>query len=346
MNEITNNRARPDRDDETLARLLQLAGRSEPIASDVEDRVYRAVRREWLASTSHPDSARVYSTVRREWNRTPARRSRIRRWAMPLAMAASAVLALTIILLPEEPAMTPVAIGTVAKTIGQADSNFPTGSEVFVGDRLTTGSGGGMSVRLAGAESVRLDENTTLVIGAGNQFELVAGRVYADTGNLIRRNQGLVIETVMGTVTDVGTQFSVAVSASVLDVAVREGRVDVLSENREFVAVAGERMRVQGGQDAMFEALPPHDEYWSWVASLAPAYDIEDRSLLDFLRWASRESGLELEFEDNELRMAAMRTDLHGSIQDLEPTEAIGAVLSTTTFDYRFDGNRLLIYRD
>jgi ferric-dicitrate binding protein FerR (iron transport regulator) len=346
MSKNMNNTEQTHRDDETLARLLQLAGRSEPIAADVEDRVYRAVRREWLASTSQPDSKRVYSTVRREWNKTPARRSRIRRWAMPLAMAASAVLALTIVLQPEAPVTTPVSIGTVAKTVGQANGNFAVGSEVFVGDRLTTGAGGGMSVRLAGAESVRLDENTTLVIGAGNQFELVAGRVYADTGNLIRRDQGLVIDTAIGTVTDVGTQFSVAVSASLLDVAVREGRVDVLNEDREFVAVAGERMRVQSGQNAKFESLPPHDEYWDWVASLAPAYDIEDRSLLDFLRWASRESGLELDFEDNELRMAAMRTDLHGSIQDLEPTEAIGAVLSTTTFKYRFDGNQLVIYRD
>ena len=64
------------------------------------------------------------------------------------------------------------------------------------------------------------------------------------------------------------------------------------------------------------------------------------------MRWAARETGYELVFETNGLRMSAMRTDLHGSVEGFEPTEAIGAVLSTTTFNYRFDGEKLVIYRD
>ena len=58
-----------DRDDQALARLLQLAGSSDPIADDIEKRVYAAVRKEWEASTAEPDEARVYQNVRREWNR-------------------------------------------------------------------------------------------------------------------------------------------------------------------------------------------------------------------------------------------------------------------------------------
>jgi len=344
MNRNTNER--PDRDDEALARLLQLAGRSDPIAGDVEDRVYRAVRQEWLASTSQPDSARVYTQVRREWNKTPARRSRVWRWAVPLAMAASAILALALVLQPAPPVATVVPVGTVAKTVGLQSQRYANGAEIFPGDTLATGPGGGMSIRLSNAESLRLDQETTLVVVAANRFELAGGRVYADTGNFMFRDKGLVIDTAMGTVTDVGTQFAVDVGAGSLDVAVREGRVDVVNEGQEFVAVAGERMRLDAGQGATFEELAAHDDYWDWVSSLAPAYDLENRSLLDFLRWATRETGLELVFTSNDLRMAAMRTDLHGSVEDFDPATAIGAVRATTTFKYRFDGDKLVINRD
>jgi hypothetical protein len=92
-------------------------------------------------------------------------------------------------------------------------------------------------------------------------------------------------------------------------------------------------------------AIAPHDPYWDWTASLAPVFDIENKSLLDFLRWAARETGRELVFEDNELRMSAMRTDLHGSVEDFEPLEAVESVLATTNFRYRLEADRIVIAR-
>ena len=93
------------------------------------------------------------------------------------------------------------------------------------------------------------------------------------------------------------------------------------------------------------DAIAPHDPYWDWTASLAPEFNIENKSLLDFLRWAARETGRELVFEDTELRMSAMRTDLHGSVQDFEPLEAVESVLATTNFRYRLEADRIVIGR-
>jgi hypothetical protein len=146
-------------------------------------------------------------------------------------------------------------------------------------------------------------------------------------------------------VTDVGTQFAVELGAERLDVAVREGRVDVSRGADEFVAVAGERLRLGENDTAQMDAIAPHDPYWDWTASLAPVFDIENKSLLDFLRWAARETGRELVFEDNELRMSAMRTDLHGSVEDFEPLEAVESVLATTNFRYRLEADRIVIER-
>ena len=345
MSDKFTDKSERDADDETIARLFWLAGRSESVPSEVEARVYDKVLQEWQASTVEPDSARVYRRVRREWSKT-ASRSAARRWFVPVALAASVVLAVIVVTQPAQDLTRPLPVGTIVKMTGAADDSQFVGAHVYAGMTLETGGDGGISVALQHAESLRLDAGTKLVINDGDDFALVAGRVYLDTGDFIYRNKGVVIDTQFGVVSDVGTQFSVDVSADFLDVAVREGRVDVQSGSQERVAVAGERLFIDRSNNAEVGSLQPHDAYWDWVADLAPVYDLENRSLLEFLRWASRETGRELIFENDELRMAAMRTDLHGSVDDITPIEAVRAVMSTTSFRYRIEAHRIVIYRD
>jgi ferric-dicitrate binding protein FerR (iron transport regulator) len=288
----------------------------------------------------------VYRHVRREWQKDTTRR-RYRRWALPVALAASVVLAVTLLLQQPPSAPARVAIGTVARVVDAAASGAlpAAGQPVYAGDVLATGAGQKLSVVINNAVSLRLDQDTTLAAVAREEFRLESGRVYADTGDVMYRDHGLVVHTPMGTVTDVGTQFSVQLAAENLDVAVREGRVDVSRGADEFVAVAGERLRLRENDTAEMDAVAPHDPFWDWTASLAPVFDIENKSLLDFLRWAARETGRELVFEDNELRMSAMRTDLHGSVEDFEPLEAVESVLATTNFRYRLEADRIVIER-
>ncbi|MDH3821081.1 MAG: hypothetical protein OEU59_08155, partial [Gammaproteobacteria bacterium] len=104
-----------------------------------------------------------------------------------------------------------------------------------------------------------------------------------------------------------------------------------------------ERLVVDEAGSAEVTELAPHSTYWSWAAELAPTFDIENKSLMDFLDWASREAGMELVFASDELRMAAMRTELHGSVDDFEPIEAIESVLATTAFKYRIEQGKVVI---
>jgi hypothetical protein len=334
-----------DRDDQTLARLLQLAGSSDPIADDIEKRVYAAVRKEWEAGTAEPDEVRVYQNVRREWHKTAAH-SRVRRWALPFAMAALAVLAIAVVMQPPPPEPANMPLGEIIMNNDARIAGHREGSKIYAGDSVTSGSAGGISVILADGESIRLDRETTVAFDGRDRLRLIDGRVYADTGNFVYRDKALIIETDSGSVTDVGTQFSVDARGGSLDVAVREGRVDIRADQEEHVAVAGERLLLEPGQELKLEEITPHDDYWGWVSTLAPAYNIENRSLLDFLRWAARETGRELVFEDNELRMNAMKTDLHGSVQGFLPDDAITAVLATTNFRYRIADDRIVITRN
>ncbi|MFQ6006293.1 MAG: FecR domain-containing protein [Woeseia sp.] len=345
MNKQSNRGEDFGRDEATMARLLRLAGPRSRIPPEIESRVYERVKREWKVSSQLPESARVYKRVRREWTRMPSVAGG-RRWLLPLAVAASVVLAITVVLRPAPPPAVTIPIASVVKVIGDQEvRDLPSlGDTVLPGDTLTTREGQGISLLLARNESLRLDENTTVILTARDRLRLVRGRVYADTGEFIYRDGGIIVETSMGSVADVGTQFAVSVDDVRLDVAVREGRVDI-ENSKKFVAVAGERMTLTPQDGAVFGALAPHDAYWDWASALAPAYDIENKSLLDVLRWAARETGRELVFEDADLRMSAMRAEVHGPISDLEPLEALESVLTTTTFSYRIDARSIVIER-
>jgi hypothetical protein len=285
--------------------------------------------------------------VHKAWRRT--NRFSPRRIAMPVALAASVLLAIFLVVKPDStpvPGSADSVIGSVARVVGGDGSLLPeVGSRLQRGQRIATGPGEGVSVRVVGSESVRLAENTTVIFDDRHELTLLAGQIYADTGDLVYRDRNLVVTTPAGTVTDIGTRFVVAIDDALLEVAVREGRVDVRRGSEEHVAVGGERMTIAADGDVDIDNVDAHGDYWAWAAGLAPAYDIDGKSLFDFLRWAARETGHELVFADDELRLAAMRTDLHGSIEGFGPLQAIESVIATTSFRYRIDADRLIIER-
>lgn len=331
----------------TIGRLLRLAGERRRIPPGAEARIYRRVEEEWRRATSTPAGERVYRAVHEAWRRNHGRP--FRRFALPVALAASALLAVIIVLRPaplSAPGSADHVIGSVARVVVSEQTGLPRpGSRIVRGQRVATAAGEGISVRITGSESLRLDENTTVIFDGRHELTLMAGRIYADTGDLVYRDRNLVVTTPAGRITDIGTRFVVALEDALLEVAVRDGRVDVVRGATEHMAVGGERMTLAADGDVEIEHIEPHDDYWHWAASLAPVYDIDGKSLFDFLRWAARETGHELVFGDEELRLAAMRTDLHGSIRGFTPIEAVESVLATTAFTYRIESGRILVER-
>lgn len=340
MTKQIDNDKNSSRDEEAMSSLMRIAGPRADVPPDTQSRVYARVLQQWKTSTEKPDGSRVYHRVHKSWLRGSAR-SRITRWALPMAVAASMAL-FTIIESPPDAPRLPV-VGTIAKIVGPQNNDFVLGQNLRPGMTLITGEGQGLSLLLAHNESLRLGENSELRIVARSHFDLARGQVYADTGQFNYRNSGLKIDAGIATIMDVGTQFAVAYNEGELFVAVREGRVDIQRETKTFVAVAGERLAVSSSGSANIQPISPSAAYWEWATNLAPKYDIENKSLMDFLKWASREAGMELEFESNELRMSAMRTDLHGSVIDFTPLEALKSVLTTTRFHYRLKDGKIII---
>ena len=329
-------------DDTTFANLMKLAGERPAVPFSIESRVYHRVQEEWRNSTVQPNADKVYKEVHKSWRRD-ALRGTLLRWIAPVGVAATVVIAMIFASGPA-PVIVNVA-ATVSRVVGPdaMSSKYSKGAPVLAGDIISTGPDEGLSLLLARSESLRIDENTRIRVDAADQFTLLGGRVYADTGQFVYRNGGLKIETEFGVVTDVGTQFSVAANDQLLDVAVREGRVDVQGESDTYAARMGERLTLVPGEGASVADIDSHDDYWNWVVELAPTFDMTNKSLLDFLKWAARETGRELQFESNESRMSAMRTDVHGSADGLTPDEVLEAVLATTTVRYRLEDDTIII---
>ena len=327
---------------DALAKLLKLAGPRAEIPRGLELRTYELVRREWQASTKQSDGMKIYKKVRRAWRRD-ARLDMLMRWALPMGGVAAAILAIFVLTQPVPPAA--VAVATVSKVVmpAAATSRYLEDRTLFAGETVVTGAGEGLSLLLARSESLRIDENTQIRIDAKDRFTLMKGRVYADTGQFVYRDGGLTIETPFGSVTDVGTQFSVSSTYESLDVAVREGRVDISDDNTALVVVVGERMTLKQNMDPSISKIGARDEYWNWVTDLAPDFDVENGSLFDFLEWVARETGRKLIFENDELRMSAMREDIHGQISNLSPDDALRAVLPTTSVRYRIEADKIVI---
>lgn len=266
------------------------------------------------------------------------------RWAVPASLAATILIALAINYEAPDVPLRPA--GTVAYVYGDPASTstgFIVGDTVYIGDNLETGPDSGVSISLADDISLRIAASTSIRLDHTDEITLFQGQIYADSGERIYRDRHLTINTSGGSATDIGTQFSVAYESSRMSVAVREGRVDVARDQSVFTAEAGDRVVLQPGFEVSVDQVASYDPSWDWATSLAPDFDIKNRSLLDFLKWAARETGKTLVFSSDDVRMAAMGTKLFGSIKRFTPEEALVSVLPTTTFGYEIDEQSITI---
>lgn len=309
--------------DDALAKLMNLAGPRADIPAELQARVHRNVRDAWSRSTRY---------------RQPMR------WAIPAALAATVLLAISIG--NRTPVLTQQAVGTIASVTGVSShggAQFKRGDAVQAGDILQTGDESGLSVALNGDVSLRVAANTAVRVDRLDSLTLLNGLVYVDSGERIYRDKHITIHTADAIVTDVGTQFSVFSSDRELNVAVREGRVDIGDDKSTYTAMAGDTLTIPAGGDAIRGQVAPSDPSWDWATALSPGFDNNDRSLLDLLKWAARESGKELVFPNNDVRLAAMATKLYGSFAGFTPDEAIASALATTHFKYRIEQNSITI---
>jgi ferric-dicitrate binding protein FerR (iron transport regulator) len=321
--------------EDALASVIRLAGRR-PVAPD-------AVR------------ARVYASVRAAWEQgtRTKRRPRPSPWWMAAAAALAAVtVAIGIARRPAEvPGMAVASLQDVRGELwiarGRAGSWEPVDAAadeaVRAGDALRTKSAGRAVVALRGDVSLRIAEETELVVQAADRVEVERGTIYVDSGVEPRPGAAIHVLTPVGEVKDVGTQFEVRADAASLRIRVREGAVQFEGGDRTLQGGAGEELMIPARGEAVRAQISPTDAAWTWAMELAALRRTGDYPAATLLQWVSRETGRALRFDNSDTEAHARALVVHGA-RGLSPLETLEVVAATTDLTCELDGATIAIH--
>jgi ferric-dicitrate binding protein FerR (iron transport regulator) len=321
-----------------IERLLRLAGARPAAPAAVQERVYAAARARWRSVVA-------------------ARRRRLGLfWASGLAAAAAAVLMVVAPGLRKPIPEAGVAGGlpeaaTLTRVVGSPRTEPPTrqafepGALIPDDTEIETGPEDRAALLLSDGTSLRLDHDTRIRLLQGPRIDLERGAVYAVSAEPARADRAFRVMTGLGTVRDVGTRFQVRLAGDVLKVTVRSGIARL--ERGAVTQEAGTGTELVAGAAGAVDvrSAPGHGPEWDWTLSVAPEFELEGRTLGEFLDWAAGEQGLRVEFEDPAVMSHAVATVLHGSVRGMNPDEAVAAVLPTCGLRHSIREDVLLIAR-
>ncbi|MEA2599075.1 MAG: transrane sensor [Acidobacteriota bacterium] len=296
-------------EEETVRRLLESAGPRPPIPQEDLDAISQAARSAWLTQV-------------RQRTGTSTPRPRRPQRALVLGMAAALALAVGFAWWGSRRAPTPSTVSWI---------------EALSGPVL---------VQTVGGVTVRLHAETRLRFVSAAVLALERGAIYVDTGSGPRSSTAIVVRTPLGTVRDVGTRFAIqVVDPETLLVRVRDGEVLTEHQGRTDRTPAGQELVLRRDGTVERHAVAIHGPAWEWVLETAPGFEIEGRSLREFLDWVSRETGWQIVFADPELARSAGDTVLHGSLGGLRPDRAPFAVLPGAGLEGKLEDGKLVIRR-
>ena len=313
-----------EQDHDRIGPLLRLAGPREAVPSERAARVKAAVHAEWR-------------------QRTRARSQRVTiGWSLGALTAAALVLVAVRLAVRDDATVTspPPAIATVETVSGPV--SFQVGDSIRAGRALDTTAGGRAALRLAGGAAVRIDSGTRLQLASETTLVLDRGAVYLDSGAGSGAS-GLEVRTPLGVARDIGTRFEVRVDSAGVRVRVRDGVVQLTQGRQSHDAKPGDELMLDDAGVVRRRTVPVFGAEWAWVAALARPFELEGRSLREFLDWICEENGWQLRFADAASERRAATTILHGTIQGLTPEEALAAVLPTSGAEHQLEKGVLSI---
>ncbi len=311
-----------NREDSSIEQLLKLAGTRDMPSQSATERARAAAEAAWQRGL-----------------RQPAHPLRGRRLWIPLALAASSVLIAVLVL--DRPA--PRAAQVVASVVAvDADPVLRVGAAGHEGTTVSTGDGRAAFL-LGDSLSLRVDRGTRIEFVSEDRVRLAKGSVYVDSGGLNAVSR-LRIETPAGEVRHLGTQFLVSVEGAATRIRVREGRVELARPGLPAQDIAaGDGLNVEGGRMQLLQGLASHGGDWEWATATAPAFDIENRPLSEFLAWVSREHGWQLAYRDEEIRVRAQDIRLHGTVSGLEVQAMLERIALITGVSLRVEAGVLQV---
>ena len=283
--------------------------------------------------------AEVRGAVEAEWRAAVAARRRRRGLVGWSAAAGIAVAAVSIWLVRPLLQAEPQVVAALARVVGTVEQNrgdgrwtpLPSDGSIESGTSLRTARNGRAALQLASGVELRLDSGTVVAFEDAVHARLASGALYVDAGLPAgAASPEFELDTPAGRVAHLGTQYEARILDGGLRLGVREGRVRVSRGAGDLVGAAGESLTIRGDEVAR-AALAPTAAEWNWLAEVTPPFDIEGRSVEDFLVWAARQTGRTIVYASPDAARQARNVRLRGTVQGLAPDDALRAVLATTS---------------
>lgn len=288
----------------------------------------------------------AFDRIRSEWQAGLAEKKRVRspsrgrRWL--LAGAASVLVALFsgigfwVSQNAEDPA---IQVATISAVRG--DGPFRIDTPIYGKQAISTGSTT-LSVKLASGLVVRAAPGSKLTFDDASHLNLEKGQLFVDS-NAAKGNDSLIIETTLGNIRHLGTQYLVEYDRDRLAVAVREGVIALQKPSQAkpiATAAVGEQLSVAAiAPDTIERArVSATDERWKWIEVVPSPIDIDGLRLDSFIQWYQRETGRRVTLQN-----ADPDTRLNGSVIGLTPDEALAAIAVAVELQVAYENDTVLI---
>jgi len=335
---VSNKESPPPNDPATrdpIAALLQLAGPRPEVSAERTSRVQLAVREEWL------DTLRLRQRKTRRIRTT---------WVLAAAAVVAAGVGLSFLSRsPVPPTAPPVEVASVQTLIGEVNvvrsstdqgpvtSPVRNRETIRTGEILETDIDGLAGLDLGDGRLLRVNHSTRFWFESPTVIRLETGTLYIDAGIGAVPAPDIAVETLMGTVYEIGTQFEVMQTTEDLRIRVREGAVDLERDNQRYRAEVGSQLLVDNGGKLSRKSVPVYGPDWNWILELSPRFELEGKTLDQFLLWVSRETGWAMHLSDRASAENTLSATLHGTLEGLRADEALEAVLPTCDLKYSVD---------
>ncbi len=280
------------------------------------------------------DEELIRQAVRAEWDQVTNRRIRTRR-VTQFALAASILLVVFVSLF----ALRGLFDGVELQQVANIEKQF--GDITFLSNdqAVETGKDSGLTLAWIDGGSLRLDQNTHVEFESGSEIYLQSGRIYFDSmpGGIptviTNPNKAkLTIRTDAGTVRHYGTQFITQTDGDELSVLVREGRVSVEATRVNETATVGQKLTVTRNGETTVQTIEVSGDDWHWIEKTSPSLTLDDRPIIEFLTWVSRETGQPLRLASRTVKEIVMTEVLRGvgNVVHEQPSIALRLYMPTT----------------